>query len=82
MFIAGIQCFKKREQITGVFLEGGETKNRILYLQNYELSFLQSSAEAQRKLMRGAVLLFLISVASPVHYDLLFGFATYVFYDV
>lgn len=64
------------------FLKGGETENRFLCLQKYKLSFSHSSAEAQRKLKHGAGLLFLISVASPIHYDLLFGFATYVFYDV
>lgn len=41
-----------------------------------------SSAETQRKLKHGAGLLILITVASLIHYDLLFGFAAYVFYDV
>lgn len=64
-----------------VFLRGGETENRVFCLQKYKLSF-SYSAEVQRKLKHGAGLLFLISIASPIHYDLLFGFAIYVFYDV
>lgn len=75
---------KKREQIIEVFLRGGETEKAVLFLQKYvyKCSFSPSSAEAQRKLKHGAGLLFLISAASPMHYDLLFGFATSMFYDV